>query len=255
MTQVRFEIRDQVAEILFDNPPVNALSESMLDDYLARLQSAADDPAVRAVIVSSAVPGCFSAGLNLRSIQHEPASVRRLLERLYIKLTQAQYTLGKPSIAAVTGSARGGGMTLAISCDVIVGSDSATFGYPEIDAGVLPAIHFTHLPRIVGRHRAFELLFSGRSFPAQEAQELGLLSRVVPEAEVMPEARRMAQVFCGKSRDVVRMGRAAFMDANDHGFRAAVASAVETFCNVAGSADAKEGMAAFIEKRKPVWPK
>lgn len=253
MSQVRYEVRDQVAEILFDNPPVNALSEAMLDDYLVSLRCAAEDSAVRAVIVSSAVPGRFCAGLNLQAIHKQSASVRQLVERLYIKMTEVQYGLGKPSIAAVTGTARGGGMTVAISCDVIIGSASATFGYPEINAGVLPSIHFTHLPRVVGRHRAFDLLFSGRSFDAAEAKELGLLSRVVPEDQVLHEARKMAQVFCGKPREVLRAGRASFMSANDNGFRAAVVSAVDNFCNVAESAAGREGIAAFVEKRKPTW--
>src|SRR5207247_6880711 len=98
-----------------------------------------------------------------------PADVRGLLDKLYVELAEVQYNLGKPSIAAVGGAARGGGMTLAISCDVLIAGESATFGYPEIDLGLVPALHFVHLPRIVGRHRAFELLFSGRSFGADEA--------------------------------------------------------------------------------------
>ena len=86
------------------------------------------------------------------------------------------------------GAARGGGMSLAISCDMIVAADNATFGYPEIEIGLLPAIHYTHLPRIVGRYRAFDLLFTGRAFGAHEALDIGLISRSVPEAKVMEEA-------------------------------------------------------------------
>src|SRR6202451_2138850 len=89
-----------------------------------------------------------------------------------------------PASAAVGGSARGGGMTMAISCDVVLAAQHATFGYPEINIGVLPAIHFAHLPRIAGRHRAFEILFSGRTFDAQEAFELGLVSKGVVDAEL-----------------------------------------------------------------------
>ena len=133
--------------------------------------------------------------------------VRRLLDKLYVELADVQYDLGKPSIAAVGGSARGGGMTLAISCDVLVAGRSATFGYPEIDLGLIPAIHFMHLPRIVGRHRAFELLFSGRTFGADEAASLGLVSRIVPDEKVPDEARSMARVFATKSRTTMRLGR------------------------------------------------
>jgi len=169
--------------------------------------------------------------------------MRRLLDKLYVELADAQYDLGKPSIAAVGGSARGGGMTLAISCDVLLAGRSASFGYPEIDLGLVPAIHFVHLPRIVGRHRAFELLFSGRSFGADEAFSLGLVSRIVPDDKVRDEARAMARVFATKSRTTMRLGRAAFMRVNDRDYRRGIGDAVENFCNVR----------AFIEKRSPNW--
>lgn len=253
MSQLQYEVREHVAEILFNNPPVNALTERMLDGYLECLDRAAKDAQVHAVIVGSAVPGRFCAGLDLHAIHRREVTPRSLVERLYVRMTEAQYALGKPSIAAVSGTARGGGMTISISCDVIIGADDATFGYPEIDAGVLPSIHFTHLPRIVGRHRAFELLFSGRSFDAKEAHQLGLLSRVVPAAEVLLEARKLARVFCTKPAQVLRAGRAAFMAANEGGYRAAVYCAAENFANVAQSPDGQEGIAAFAEKRRPVW--
>ncbi|WP_459616114.1 enoyl-CoA hydratase/isomerase family protein [Bordetella sp. 2513F-2] len=252
---IHYDVREQVAEILFDNPPVNALSEQMLDDYLDALHRAARDPAVRAVIVGSAVPGRFCAGLNLAAIHSgDHARVRALLERLYVRNTDAQFGMGKPTIAAIDGTARGGGMTLAISCDLIVAGEGATFGYPEIDAGVPPSIHFTHLPRIVGRHRAFELLFTGRSFDTQEACRLGLVSRVAPAGEALAQARELARTLCGKSAEVIRHGRAAFMHANDNGYRAAVAAAADSFCQAATLDSAREGIAAFVEKRKPVWP-
>ena len=186
----------------------------------------------------------------MRLIAGKPASeVRSLLNTLYVELAEAQHDLGKPSIAAVGGAARGGGMTLAISCDVILAGESATFGYPEIELALVPAIHFVHLPRIVGRHRAFELLFSGRTFGADEAFSLGLVSRIVPDEKVHDEARAMARVFATKSPSAMRLGRTQFLRANDD--RRRIAEAVENFCTVAATADAQEGMRAFIEKRSP----
>ena len=176
-----------------------------------------------------------------------------LVDKLYRQMTDAQYALGKPSIAAVTGTARGGGMTMSISCDVIIASDSATFGYPEIDSGILPSIHFTHLPRIVGKHRAFELLFSGRTFGSQEAKELGLVSQVVPDDEVMLAARKLAKVFSEKPRHTMKVGRQSFMAATENGYRAAVSAAVDNFCRISTDPEAQEGFAAFAEKRKPYW--
>lgn len=253
MSLINYTSHNHVAEILIDNPPVNALTETLLDDYISALNKAAADDDVRAVIVSSAVPGRFCAGLDLRAIHLGQSKVTDLLERLYRQMTDAQHALNKPSIAAVNGTARGGGMTMSISCDVIIASDQSTFGYPEIDAGVLPSIHFSHLPKIIGKHRAFELLFSGRSFGPEEAKELGLVSHVVPADQLMNAARELAQVFCAKPREVMRLGRQAFKAAGDPHHRAAVSAAVDNFCHVASQPDAQEGFAAFAQKRKPKW--
>jgi len=251
---LRYEVSDQIAEISLARPPVNALNLSLLEQLIAALGRAAADEHVRAVMLTSALAHRFSAGLDLRMMLGKPATgVRRLLDKLYVELADVQHNLGKPSIAAVGGSARGGGMTLAISCDVLVAGRSATFGYPEIDLGLVPAIHFVHLPRIVGRHRAFELLFSGRTFGADEAASLGLVSRIVPDEKVRDEARAMARVFATKSRTTMRLGRAAFVRANDLDYRRGIGEAVENFCNVAATADAQEGLRAFIEKRSPNW--
>lgn len=254
MPAINYEVNDRVAEIMFENPPVNALSEEMLEDYLQMLEAAGQDDAVRAIIVGSRVPGRFSAGLNLRAIhEHGAGKVRALLNRLYVRMTDIQFRLGKPSIAAIGGTARGGGMTLAISCDMIVASRAATFGYPEIDAGVLPSIHFSHLPRIIGRHRAFDLLFTGRSFDAEEAYRLGLVTRLTEPGHELEEARALARTLAGKSAETVRVGRDAFMQANDNGYRQAVYAAADSFCAIAGSESGQEGIAAFVEKRRPVW--
>jgi enoyl-CoA hydratase len=249
---LRYDVSGRIAEISLARPPVNALSLSLLEELIAALRRAAADENVRAVVLTSALPRRFSAGLDLRLLLGKPASeVRELLDKLYVELAYAQYNLGKPSIAAVGGSARGGGMTLAISCDVLLAGKSATFGYPEIELGLIPAIHFVHLPRIVGRHRAFELLFSGRTFEAEEAASLGLVSRIVPDEKVRDEARALARVFATKPRTAMRLGRAAFLRANDG--RRGIGEAVENFCNVAATPDAQEGVGAFIEKRLPNW--
>jgi enoyl-CoA hydratase/carnithine racemase len=254
MPAIVYEVRDHVAEIALAHAPVNAMTEEMIDSLLVCLDRAANDPAVRAVILHSTVPKVFCAGLNLEVLRGvHPEKLHSVLDKLYPRLCEAQFRLGKPSIAAMNGSARGGGMTLAISCDMLVCGNSSTFGYPEIDRALLPAIHYTHLHRIVGRYRAFDLLFTGRSFDAQEAMQLGLVSRVVEDADVLEQARTLAQVFASKSPQAVRVGRAAFMNGIDTDYRRGVANAVDLFCTMAVTQDGREGLEAFSAKRAPRW--
>jgi len=253
MPKVRYEVLERVAEITLDSAPVNALSVAMIDEILAALRRAAEDDAVGAVILASALPGRFCAGLDLGILRGETAQSRKFLEKLYVELADVQYQLGKPSIAAIDGAARAGGMTLAIQSNVIIAGESSTFGYPEIDIGLIPAIHFIHLPRIIGRHRAFEILFSGRAFPAAEAASLGLVSRVVPDGQVLAEARKMARMFASKPPGAMKLGHAAYMRFNDLDYRRDIGHVVESFCNAAAGADAQEGISAFVEKRAPKW--
>ncbi|MCR0983099.1 enoyl-CoA hydratase/isomerase family protein [Roseomonas populi] len=252
--EVTYHAADGIAEITLGRGPVNALSVDFLEAILNGFRRAAADDAVRAVILRSALPRRFSAGLDLDILVGKSGlEVRRFLERLYVGLADVQYGMGKPTIAAVNGAARGGGMTLAISCDVIIAAEGASFGYPEIELGLIPAIHFAHLPRIVGRHRAFDLLFSGRRFEAAEAAAMGLVSRVVPDDALDGEARALAADFASKPPIAMRLGRAAFMRANDLDYRRSIANAVEDFCGLAATDEAQEGLAAFLEKREPAW--
>ena len=250
MPFVHYDVRDHVAEIALERPPVNALTEPMLDEILAALAKAASDDQVRAVILGSNLERCYCAGLDLGIVGSATnEEVRTLVDKLYLRLCDAQFDLAKPSIAAVNGAARGGGMTLAVSCDVIVAARSATFGYPEIDVGLIPAIHYAHLPRIVGRYRAFDLLFTGRTFGSDEAAALGLVSRVVTDHELLDQARALAQAFAAKPLEALKMGRAAFRTENDIEYRHSVATAVDNFCAVASSRQARDEIAAFVGKR------
>jgi len=251
---VRYSVHDSIARITLDRPPVNALNLATIRAIVDAFRRAAADPSARAVILTSAVARRFSAGLDIDILLGKSAEeARQFLQALYIDLADVQYALGKPSVAAVGGTARGGGMTLAISCDVIIASASATFGYPEIDIGLPPAIHFAHLPRVIGRHRAFELLFSGRAFDAEEAYRLGLASRVVPDDQLDRVATELAAAFAMKSPAVMRLARNAFMRQNDLDYRRSIANAVEDFCNVVATPAAQEGLRAFVEKRRPNW--
>jgi len=251
---IQYDVKDNVAELLFNNPPVNGLTHEVLDALTAALLRAKADADVRAVIIASAIPGRFCGGLDLGVfLRGTPPQKHALVEKLYAKLCDVQFDLGKPSIAAISGAARGGGMSVAISCDMMVAADNATFGYPELDIGLVPAVHYATLHRIVGRYRAFDLLFTGRVFSAQEAQALGLVSRLAPEAELMAAARKVAQVLAAKSPQLVALGKTAFTRAIDTDYRKGVAAAVDLVSTIAGMEDYVEGLAAFVEKGKALW--
>ncbi len=251
---VRTTVEDHIATIAIDRPPVNALTRELIVEIISALRQAGEDNDVRAVILTSALSRVFCAGLDLSVVSGGDGLVMRgFLEKLYMELYDVQYRLGKPSIAAVNGAARAGGMTLAVSCDMIVAGESASFGYPEIDVGIVPALHFVHLPRQIGRHRAFELLFTGENFSAETAHDLGIVNHIVDDENVMEKARELAGKFAQKSPLVMRMGRNAWMRANDLDYRRAIENVAETMCAIVETEESQEGLKAFIEKRPPNW--
>ena len=251
---IEYKVIDHIAWITLKRNPSNAFSIDFLDDILETLKIASKDKEVRAIILESIVNGIFSAGLDLNLLINKSGlEIREFLKRLYIDLWDIQYNMGKPTIASINGAARGGGMTLAISCDIIIASEKASFGYPEINLGLLPAIHFTHLPKVVGRYKAFDLLFSGRTFYTDEALMLGLISREVSSTEIKKKVNEIAINLSKKSSTAMSLGRAAFLRTNDLDYRRGVANAVEDFCNAAITPDAQEGLKAFVEKRQPIW--
>jgi enoyl-CoA hydratase len=248
---IRYSATDAIAEITLDRAPVNALSMPLIEALLAALTRAKDDASVRAVIIASAHK-VFCAGLDLDIIRGKRGTEAKLfLERLYFALNDTQYRMGKPTIAAIDGPVRAGGMTIAISCDMIIAGDASTFGYPEIDVGLIPAIHFVQLPRLVGKHQAFGPLFLGDPFDAATAFRMGLLSEVVPKGTALDRAREVARRLAAKSPVVMKIGRDAFMRAVDADYRRAVENAAESFALVATTEDCQEGLNAFVEKRPP----
>lgn len=253
-TPLQIDIQDGIAEVLMNHPPINAVTPVMMEALMSTLRKLGGDPKVRAIVLGSAVPGRFCGGLDLPKFrQSSPAEVHAVVGKLYLQLHELQSSLPKPTIAAITGAVRGGGMSVAITCDMLVAAENASFGYPEMDVGLLPAIHYTHLPRIVGRYRAFDLLFTGRVFAAQEAMEIGLVSRIAAEAQLLAEARKLATVLAAKSPQLMRLGKAAFVRATDNGYRQGAASAVDLISTVFGTDDCQEGLAAFEQKRRPDW--
>jgi enoyl-CoA hydratase len=252
--RIRYEVRDRVAEITMIREPVNAIDMLLAQEVVGAYGRVREDPEVRAVILTSDCKAAFSAGMDLKMIRGKTGlDLRNFLEVLYFGMHDAQYRLGKPSIAAVTAPARAAGVTLAVSCDMIVAADDIDLSYPEIDVGVIPAMHYVHLPRQIGRHKAFELLFSGKPISAKDAEARGLLNYAVPRDQVLEKARELAQDMARKSPVVMRIGRDSFMRANDNEYRRTIEYVVDTICHIIDTEDAQEGLNAFSEKRRPNW--
>jgi enoyl-CoA hydratase len=252
--RVDYSVQDQVAVIAMNSPAVNAIDHAMIEAIHTALRQAEADAGVRVVILTSTLPGMFCGGMDLRMIaQGDVQNLRSFVTKFYIGTMDIQYVMTKPTIAAINGPARGAGMTLSITSDVILAADDIDLGYPEIDVGVIPAIHYVHLPRQISRHKAFELLFGGKPISAPEAALLGIINHAVPRAELMDRAFAMAWLFATKSPTIMALGRQSFMRANDLDYRRNVENQIETLCNIFSTPDGREGLTAFLEKRKPNW--
>lgn len=252
--RVDYRVADGIARIAMNRAPVNAIDHSMIDAIHAGLRRADADPAVRVVLIESGLDGMFCGGMDLKMVARGDAlDLRAFVYKFYMETMDIQYRMTKPSIAVINGPARGAGMTLAINCDLTVAADDVDLGYPEIDVGVIPAIHYAHLPRQISRAKAFELLFCGTPIPAVEAAALGIINHAVPRAALEARAVELARVLAAKSPTIMALGRASFMRANDLDYRRNVENQIETLCNVFSTADGREGLMAFIEKRQPRW--
>ena len=251
---VDYRVIEGVAEITMNRAPVNAIDHQLTREVIDAYHRARKDDTARAVILTSALPTVFSAGVDLKlALEFDGQALRSFIEVFYYEMHEALYRIGKPVIAAVNGHARAAGVTWAVSCDIIIAAEEAQMGYPEIDVGLLPAMHLVHLPKQAGRHRAAELLFTGDIVSAAEMHALGVVNHVVPRAQVMPTARALARRLAKKSPIAMKLLRDAFVRANDLDYRRSMESVVETMCGLKDSADSREALLAFVEKREPCY--
>ena len=252
--QVEYSVADRIATIAMNRAPVNAIDHPMIDAIHVALRRADRDADVRAILVCSALDGLFCGGMDLKMVDRGDAlDLREFVYKFYMETMDIQYRLTKPSIAVINGPARGAGMTLAINCDMIIAADDIDLGYPEIDVGLIPAIHYVQLPRQISRYKAFELLFLGQPIAAVEAARIGLINHAVRRAELLAKATALATTLAAKSPAIMALGRASFMRANDLDYRRNVENQIETLCNVFSTVDGREGLRAFVEKRRAQW--
>jgi len=231
---------------------LNALSFDLLDQLAAALEALDADPACRAVVVAGAGDRAFAAGADIRELA--PQTSASLSSGGRFAAWDRLAAIGLPLIAAVRGFALGGGCELAMTCDMIVAAEDASFGQPEIRIGVMPGAGGTQrLTRAIGKARAMELILTGRSMSARGAEAAGLVTRVVPSAATVDAALELADRIATMPPLAVRAAKAAILDAGERSLSDGLARERDAFFRLFDTQDQAEGMAAFTEKRAPVW--
>jgi enoyl-CoA hydratase/3-hydroxyacyl-CoA dehydrogenase len=248
---VKLQTLDATAIAWLDNPPANSISAQLIEE-LARVWEHVDGSSgIRALVIASANPMLYCAGADIKSFSGmDEAGGRRLLDQGH-ELLRSLGSSATATIAAVNGLALGGGCELAMACDVRIAADSATFGQPEVNLGIIPGFGGTQrLPRMVGPARALEMNMTGDAISSEDAYEHGLINRVVPDHELFDVALAWARKLGGQAPLAIeQLKRVSHRADLDDGIDAEK----QGFAAVFGSRDAREGITAFLEKRSPKW--
>lgn len=249
---IECDYEKRVALVRLNRPEVrNALSPELLMELAEALHRLDADDGVGCIVLTGS-DKAFAAG----------ADIRRMAEMSAVEILTAEWmerwasirNIKKPLIAAINGYALGGGCELAMMCDILIAGDTATFGQPEVSIGVIPGAGGTQrLTRTVGKARAMELILTGRPFSAEEALAMGLINKIVPADSTLAEAMAMAQTIAEKPARAVRLAKEAVLASLEISLEEGLDAERQRFALLFASADQKEGMSAFLEKRPPVW--
>jgi enoyl-CoA hydratase len=245
------ETRDRVGLVTLNRPKaLNALNDALMDELGAALRKFDADDGIGAIVITGSEKA-FAAGADIAAMKdwsYMDVYKSDFISRNWDELKRVR----KPVIAAVAGFALGGGCELVMMCDIVIAADSARFGQPEIKLGIIPGAGGTQrLPRAVGKAKAMDLVLTARMMDAQEAERAGLVSRVVPAASVLEEALAVGRTIAQFSLPAVMMAKEAVQRAFEAPLGEGLLFERRLFHSLFASADQKEGMSAFIEKRPP----
>jgi cyclohexa-1,5-dienecarbonyl-CoA hydratase len=249
---ISLQFEDRVARIELRRPPLNVLNIAMMREICEALSACAQQAELAAIVFQSAKDcRAFSAGVSVE--EHVPDTIYQMLDSFH-GIFRALEQMARPTLAVVDGGALGGGCELVAACDIVISSDRARFGQPEIKLGVFPPVASILLPRVIGEKRARELIMTGELITATEAASWGLVSHVVPadqlEAktkEIVAKLRDLSAAALEHTRRSLDLGRGRSLDE-------ALKEQEDFYLNdLMRTADAVEGIKAFMEKRKPVW--
>jgi len=244
---------DGIALITINNPQaLNALTVATFRALATLLDSLERDPDVRVVLMTGAGDKAFVAGGDIRYLDSLDVEGARAFALLAQRVCDRIETFPKPVIAVVNGYALGGGCELAMACDLRIAAETARFGQPEVKLGIIPGFAGTQrLARLVGKGRAKELVFTGEMIDAREAWRIGLVNRVVPADQLLAEARAVAARMVEKSASAIRIAKDAIENGLEMDFARAARYEADLFALCFATADAREGIKAFVEKRQP----
>ncbi len=251
-TTILTETHDRVGLVRLNRPKaLNALDATLMGELMDALAKFDADPGIGAIVLTGS-ERAFAAGADIKEMAE--ATAVQMLQRDSISLFDQITKITKPIIAAVSGWCLGGGNELAMSCDMIVASESARFGQPEITIGVIPGAGGTQrLTKVVGKAIAMEMVLNNRTLTAEEALHYGLVNRVAPVERYLAEALLLAAEVASRAPLAVRLGKEAVNQAYETFLAEGLRDERRAFYMLFASSDQKEGMAAFIEKRAPDW--
>lgn len=240
------------AVVQFNRPEVlNAINIQLMVELVDALEMLDKDDEVRCIVLTGNEKA-FAAGADIKEMAD--ASAMEMLQRDQFARWDRIRKIKKPLIAAVSGFALGGGCELMMTCDIVVASESAKIGQPEINLGVIPGAGGTQrLTRAVGKVKAMEMVLTGKTIDAQEALQWGLINKVVPVEYYLQEAKDLAKEIAGKAPVAVKLAKESVLKAFDTTIESGLEFERKNFYLLFSSEDQKEGMKAFIEKRKPEW--
>ncbi len=245
-------IEEPIAVVTLNRPQVlNSLNQALMEELAGALEGFDHDPRVRCVVLWGG-PRVFAAGADVREMAD--AGTGDMVRGYRFQQWERIRRVATPLVAAVSGYALGGGCELAMLCDIIIASETAQFGQPEIRLGVMPGAGGTQrLTRAVGKSRAMEMILTGQPITADEAHRAGLVSRVVPAELCLDEAKTLARDIAAQPPIAVRMAKEAVLQAFETPLADGVLFERRCFHLLFGTEDAREGIRAFLEKRRPEW--
>ncbi|PAV27644.1 enoyl-CoA hydratase [Virgibacillus profundi] len=252
MGTIAYELKNHVAYLTIQSPPANALSSILLNDLAQKLDQIEEDNNVKAIVLKGEGK-FFSAGADIKEFtSFQNASDYQSLSRKGQELFDRVESFEVPIIAAIHGAALGGGLELAMACHIRIVTEKAKIGLPELTLGIIPGFAGTQrLPHYVGTAKAYEMILTGEAISGKEAVELGLANKAVSDEEIFNETIKLAEKIAAKSKPSINRVMHLIPFAKTENFSKGTQEEARAFGEIFGSEDAKEGVQAFMEKRKP----